>query len=228
MRCLVVSDIESSRNEKFQFLSQMSQFTAVGSAASADQAIAKLRKFSYEIVILDIGYSSEESMNLLKWIRAEKIFLCAIMLSEENSAEYISEAFSYGVADYILKPYSTERFSEALMRAVSKRECLMQYKTMTQEEIDHCISRSVVIAPAERQVNEALTETFHYVKSVVSGKLGGFTAKDISEITGLSRITVRRYLECMCENGDLKTQLEYGEIGRPKKLYFNMESNKDK
>lgn len=228
MRCLIVSDVESSRDEKFHFLSEMNQFTAIGRASSADQAIEKLKKFSYGIIILDIGSSSEESMNLLKWIRAEKIFICAIMLSDENSAEYVSEAFSYGVADYILKPYTPERFKAALMRAVSKRECLMQFKYMTQEEIDHCISLSVVIAPADRQVKEVFTETFHYVRSVVSGKQGGFTAKDISEVTGLSRITVRRYLECMCENGVLRTQLEYGEIGRPKKLYFNMESNKEK
>ncbi len=228
MRCLIVSDIESSRDEKFRLLSEMNQFAAVGIAASADQAIEKMEKFSYGIIVLDFSSSKEESMRLLKWIRAKKIFVCVIMLSDENSAEYISEAFSYGVADYILKPYSPERFSDALMRAVSKRECMMQFKYMTQEEIDHCISLNVVIAPADRNVKDDFTETFYFVKNAVTGKQGGFTAKDISDLTGLSRITVRRYLECMCENGDLKTQLEYGEIGRPKKLYFYIERNKER
>ena len=94
----------------------------------AEQAIEKLQKFSYGIVILDLD-SSGANMDLLKRIRAEKIFVCVIMLSAETSVEYISEAFSYGVSDYIIKPGSCKRFSEAAMRAVTKRECLQQYKT---------------------------------------------------------------------------------------------------
>jgi response regulator of citrate/malate metabolism len=227
MKCLVVCDIEASADEKIQFLRELNLFSSVASASTAEQAIVKLKKYSYGIVILDLGPSIEENMRLLKQIRAEKIFVCVIMMSEENRVEYISEAFSYGVSDYLIKPSSCKRFSEAAMRSVSKRECLLQYQTMTQEEIDQCIAQNVFIAPNDDKGKGICNETFYFIKSVVSEKKDGFTAADIANETGLSRITVRKYLERMRENGVLKTELEYGEVGRPQKRYYYIEKQPD-
>lgn len=228
MRCLVVSDIESLKDKKLQFLKRMNEFTNIGSASNADQAVAKLKKFSYGLVILDISSSKEENMNLLKWIRTAKINIGVIMMSSENSADYIREAFSCGVCDYIIKPCSYKRFREAAIRAVSRREYLMQFKYMTQAEVDHFIALNVLSTSDSIKGKGISTETLNIIKGVISGRKEGFTAADISHSTGLSRITVRRYLERMVENGNLKTKFEYGEIGRPQKLYMNIEKQKDK
>ena len=227
MKCLVVSDIETSREEKVQFLHDMNLFSSVGSASSAEQAHGKLKKFTFDIVLLDLASAREANMDLIKWIRAEKIFVCVMMLSAENSVEYISEAFSYGVSDYIIKPCSNIRFRDGIMRAVSKRECLLQYQSMSQEEIDHCISHSVYIAPDDSTKKGISSETFSFVRGIVSRKEKGFTVADIAASTGLSRITVRKYLDRMCESGMLKAELDYGEVGRPQKLYHNSEMQKD-
>ena len=221
MKCLVVSDVETSANERVQFLHDLGLFSSVASAANAEEAIAKLKKYSYGIVILDLGPTKDENMNLLKQIRAEKIFVCVIMLSEQNSVEYVSEAFSYGVSDYLLKPNTCRRFRDAALRAVTKRECLLQFQYMTQEEIDQCVMQSVYIAPPEDKDKGICNETFQYVKAVALEKKGGFTSADIAKETGLSRITARKYLERMIESGVLKTELEYGEVGRPQKRYYS-------
>ena len=223
MKCLVVSDIEASAEEKIQFLRELQLFSSVVSASSAELAITKLKKYAYDIVILDLGPTKDENMRLLRRIRAEKIFVCVIMLSEENSLEYIAEAFSYGVADYLLKPSTCKRFSDAAMRAVGKRECLLQYQTMTQDEIDHCIALNVHIAPNTDKGKGICNETFDFVKRVVSKKAAPFTAAEIAEETNLSRITIRKYLDRMSETGVLDSELEYGEVGRPQKRYLYVE-----
>ena len=226
MKCLVVSDIEASRDEKVQFLHDLNLFSSVGIAPTAEQAIVKLKKFSYGIVILDLD-APEANMNLLKQIRAEKIFVCVIMLSAQNSVEYVSEAFSYGVSDYIIKPGTCKRFGEAAMRAVSKRECLLQFKFMTQDEVDHCISLNVLIAPSTSCRKGISNETYSFVRGVIADETEGFTAADIAKKTGISSITVRKYLNRMYESGLLKTELDYGEIGRPQKLYYHIKTQKD-
>jgi response regulator of citrate/malate metabolism len=226
MKCLVVSDIEASRDEKVLFLHDLNLFSSVGIASTAEQAIIKLKKFSYGIVILDLD-APEANMNLLKQIRAEKIFVCVIMLSAQNSVEYVSEAFSYGVSDYIIKPGTCKRFSEAAMRAVSKRECLLQFKYMTQDEVDHCISLNVQIAPGTSCRKGISSETYSFVRGVIADETEGFTAADIAKKTGISSITVRKYLNRMYESGLLKTELDYGEIGRPQKLYYHIKTQKD-
>lgn len=226
MKCLVVSDIEASRDEKVQFLHDLNLFSSIGFASTAVQAIEKLKKFSYGIVILDLD-APEANMDLLKQIRAEKIFVCVIMLSPENSVEYISEAFSYGVSDYIIKPGTCKRFSEAAQRAVTKRECLLQYKYMTQEEIDQCITKNVLVVPDSGCKKGISNETYSFVRDSVASETEGFAAADIAKKTGISSITVRKYLNRMYESGLLKAELDYGEIGRPQKLYYNIKTQKD-
>ena len=54
-----------------------------------------------------------------------------------------------------------------------------------------------------------------------------FTAADIAQETGLSRITIRKYMELMRESGMLETELEYGEVGRPQKRYSYTEKKQD-
>lgn len=227
MKCLVVSDIEASANEKVQFLHDLHLFSSVASASNAEQAISKLKKYAYGIVVLDLGPTKEDNMDLLKRIRAEKIFVCVIMLSAESNIEYISEAFSYGVSDYLLKPSTCKRFSEAAMRSVSKRECLLQYQYMTQDEIDQCIAHNIYIAPKDDKGKGICNETFDFVKGVVSKTDGSFSSADIAKKTGLSRITIRKYLERMSENGILVTELEYGDVGRPQKRYKYIEKQPD-
>jgi two-component system CitB family response regulator len=224
---LVVSDIASSKNKKLHFMKKMSEFSYIGSASNVEQAVVKLKKFSYDLVVVDISASKEANMSLLKWIRTAKINIGVILMSSENSANYIREAFGYGVCDFIIKPCSYKRFREAAIRAVGKREYLSQFKYMTQAEVDHFISLSVVGAK-EYFKSKGNVDTLNIVKDVVSNKKDEkFTAKQISTKTGLSRITVRRYLEHMVENGSLKTELEYGEVGRPQKMYMNIEDQKE-
>lgn len=227
MKCLVVSDIESSAEEKIQYLHELHIFSSLASATTAEQAIAKLKKYAYGIVILDLGPTKEDNMNLLRQIRTEKIFVCVIMMSDENSVTYISEAFGYGVSDYILKPTTCKRLSEAAMRSVSKRECLLQYQYMTQEEIDQCITHNVFLAPSNDKNKGICNETFRFVQTTVSKRKGSFTAADIATETGLSRITIRKYMELMRESGELNTELEYGEVGRPQKRYSYNESKRN-
>lgn len=227
MKCLVVSDIESSAEERIQYLHELHIFSSLASATTAEQAIAKLKKYAYGIVILDLGPTKEDNMNLLRQIRTERISVCVIMMSEENSVTYISEAFGYGVSDYILKPTTCKRLSEAAMRSVSKRECLLQYQYMTQEEIDQCITHNVFLAPSNDKNKGICNETFRFVQTTVSKRKGSFTAADIATETGLSRITIRKYMELMRESGELNTELEYGEVGRPQKRYSYNESKRD-
>ena len=116
---------------------------------------------------------------------------------------------------------------EAAIRTVSKRECLLQYQTMTQDEIDQCITHNVYLAPNNDKSKGICNETFRFVQTTVSKRKGSFTAADIATETGLSRITIRKYMELMRESGFLNSELEYGEVGRPQKRYSYTKNKQD-
>lgn len=45
------------------------------------------------------------------------------------------------------------------------------------------------------------------------------TSEEISEKSGVARVTVRRYLEFMESEGKVEKLIEYGRIGRPQHKY---------
>ncbi|MDF2533164.1 MAG: malR, partial [Clostridia bacterium] len=46
-----------------------------------------------------------------------------------------------------------------------------------------------------------------------------FTSEEVAEKMGLSKVTVRRYLEFLAAHEEIITEIEYGSIGRPSYLY---------
>ena len=198
MKCLVVSDIESSAEEKIQFLHELHIFSSVASATTAEQAIIKLKKYAYGIVILELGPAKEDNMNLLRQIRDEKIFVCVIMLSPENNVSYISEAFGYGVSDYLLKPTSCKRLSEAAMRSVRRRSA--EIRNSFSARTAPRIRRIKKNARAEPLESIPLRSLFRYLFSFLknSGKWTGFPISSRASariFTGFPAIR-RRALMC--------------------------------
>jgi two-component system CitB family response regulator len=46
------------------------------------------------------------------------------------------------------------------------------------------------------------------------------SAAETAELTGLSRVSARRYLEFLCESGRAALQPRYGTAGRPEHRYL--------
>ena len=46
-----------------------------------------------------------------------------------------------------------------------------------------------------------------------------FTAQEVADALGVSRITARRYLELLEKEKVLEVELQYGKVGRPKNKY---------
>lgn len=219
MRSLIISEADSSKDKVHHYLGKMVEFKDVRTAKNTDQAVQDLKKYKFDLVILDLGYPSDANLRLLKWIRSTNINIGVIFLSSENKASYVREVFGYGVCDYIIKPFSYKRFREAVVRAIGRRAYLSEFKYMNQDEIDHFIALNVFKTVELIDSKGISTETLKRIKKVISEIKEGFTARQIADNLGLSRITVRRYLEHMVENGILHTDLVYGEIGRPQKVY---------
>ncbi|GKT33744.1 Signal transduction response regulator, citrate/malate metabolism like protein, partial [Aduncisulcus paluster] len=47
----------------------------------------------------------------------------------------------------------------------------------------------------------------------------GYTAQEVADELGISRITARRYLDEMESEDKLELYLEYGKVGRPRNKY---------
>ena len=198
-----------------QYVFKTKGFTLVGEARDGSEGLKIISTLKPQLAILDIYMPETDGISILKKIRSLGINTDVILVTAAHNSEMIQLGTQYGAVDYIIKPFTYRRFKKALtdyLRYISK---IKDKNNFTQEEIDGL--RAVKAARTDKDsLPKGLDEgTLNMVMTVVKKRKGYFTAYEISGAMGISRVTARRYLNYLCENGLLKTIMSYGPIGRP-------------
>lgn len=116
-RCLIVDDEAPAREELRHLLTELDNVTIVGEATNVTEALELLNSLTYDIVLLDVrmpGGSGLDIADALRTLphRPKVIFTTAY-------PDHAVEAFDLEAADYLLKPFDTERLGRAIDRALA-------------------------------------------------------------------------------------------------------------
>jgi DNA-binding LytR/AlgR family response regulator len=130
MRCVIVDDDELVRIDLENRLSQLPGFTLVASCGSAAEAAMVLMREPVDLMFLDVQLPK---MNGLEFLRTLDQRRPQIIMMTSNK-EYAADAFEYEVNDFLVKPFTDERFLRAIMRLSKNRE---QAATSNASTTDH-------------------------------------------------------------------------------------------
>lgn len=114
-KCLVVDDEPIARKIILGYIAQTSMLQPADECINAMEAIDHLRTQSdTDIIFLDINMPNLSGLQLLKIIQPQQpvIFTTAY-------AEFAVESYELNVVDYLLKPFSFERFTKAAYKAIT-------------------------------------------------------------------------------------------------------------
>ena len=149
-------------------------------------------------------------------IRGQRVDVDIIAVTAARDMQIVQEALSYGVAQYIIKPFTFPVFKSKLEAYSSFRNRLggdSNDGEVTQTEVDKAISalRTHTVAATAKGVPDAVQTE---VRTLL-GENPGQSAAEVAEGLGVSRVTARRYLESMADAGMLERRPRYGAAGRP-------------
>ncbi len=113
--CLVVDDEPIARQIVETYIAQTPQLEHQQSCEDAIEAMDYLHQNEVDIMFLDINMPGMSGLGLLKSL--QQIPQVIITSAYE---EYALEGFDLEVCDYLLKPFSFERFVKASNRAISR------------------------------------------------------------------------------------------------------------
>jgi len=135
----------------------------------------------------------------------------------------IQEALRYGAVDYLIKPFTLERFKEALGKYKQMYNSFSNSNTIEQKTLDQYISGS---SSSEKSNDEEDFEkginkyTYKIIWNEIENSRDNYkTAEEISASSGVARVTVRKYLDYMEKEDKVKKIIEYGKVGRPQHKY---------
>lgn len=199
-----------------QFIDSLEGFRVVGEARDGVSALDLMRRHEPDLVILDIFMPRRDGISVLKEIRRVGIAADAIVISAADDAKTVIEAQRFGAMDYILKPFRFERLKVSLEKYQATRGSL-ERATVSQEVVD-----TVWSSPrSESLLQKGLSELTlgKIVDAMRSEPAKWLSAEELAHMSGMSRITCRKYLEHMADAGIADVDALYGTGGRPKNLF---------
>ncbi len=102
-RILVVDDEEALRTVLSGELA--SEGYEVNTAADGDEAIADLKKASYDLLLLDIKMPRVNGFEVLKFVKEQKPGTKVVMLTAFADLKNAIESKKLGAEDFVSKPY---------------------------------------------------------------------------------------------------------------------------
>lgn len=192
-------------------------------ASNLSEAREFLEKDTVDLILLDVFLPNENGIDFLKWLRKNEIESDVILITADKSIERIKDAFRYGGVDYLIKPFTFERFQESLDIFKERLNSYKNNETIEQSDLDKLILNNRNKESNYEDSKISLEKGFNkYTYKSIENELNNsiekyeyFTTEELSEKIGIAKVTVRKYLDCMSEHGQLEKIIEYGKVGRP-------------
>lgn len=125
LRALVVDDEFPAREELACVLEEIDGIEVAGSCEDGEEALAFLRNQPVDVVFLDIHMPAIDGMSIAGQIN--RLPGAPRIVFVTGYSEHAVKAFELNAADYLLKPYTTERVEYAVSRLMAlQREAQRQ------------------------------------------------------------------------------------------------------
>lgn len=218
-KVLIVEDDPMVAMINEQFVSRHKDFTVVEKCSDGESALQYLEKNEVDLVIMDVYMPIMDGFEALRQIRKKQLEVDVIMVTAANETEALKQGLHLGVVDYLVKPFTFERFKMALDKFIAQSEALKDLEKVNQKNIDFLIdkSRKTVDELHPKGIQEKTMQMI--IDHLKENPNKWFTGDEIAEKTKLTGVTVRRYMTYLTEIGMVIGDLNYETGGRPCMLY---------
>jgi two-component system, LytTR family, response regulator len=132
MKVLIIDDEPIARQIVRQFCSQIEGIEVIAEACDAIEAQQILTTEHIDLMFLDINMPMLNGLVFLKMLQTRPQ---VILTTAYN--EFALDAFDIGVTDYLLKPFSFERFEKAYQRALLQFESAEKETEINTQSVDN-------------------------------------------------------------------------------------------
>jgi DNA-binding LytR/AlgR family response regulator len=115
-KCLVVDDDEMVRIDLEAKLAMWTEVQLVGMCTNAIEALRTMQDTHIDIIFLDVNMPGMTGFQFLKTLEDNNTQV-VIMTSNKD---YAVDAFEYDVADFMVKPFTEDRFAKTMLKLLKR------------------------------------------------------------------------------------------------------------
>lgn len=189
--------------------------------STLEEAKEFLANSDTDLIILDNYLADGQGIEFLPELKGYPI----IMITAANDVQTVEAALTNGVVDYLVKPFTYERFSQAIDKVQDYMKLLSKEK-INQDLIDDYLN-SGRVEEEEDSLPKGLSRiTLKKVLENIKEQETGFTTQQVADALDISRITIRKYLNHLVNINVLSEDAEYYTSGRPVSVFTVVSDSK--
>ncbi len=123
MKCIIVDDEPLSQEVVERYVNDFPRLELIATCSNAIDAIEVIQNQSIDLIFLDINMPKLSGINFLKSLDNPPLVIFTTAYPE-----YAVQGFELDVVDYLLKPFSFDRFLKAVNKAIIKLNVLNEEK----------------------------------------------------------------------------------------------------
>jgi len=204
IRLLLIEDNRLLREGLAVMLKKQKDMNVVETVGNGENILAIVRKYKPEVLLLDLGLRSRNSLNLVKLVKknfpAAKVIIMDLIPVQADVFEFVQA----GVSGFILKDATVNDFLKTIRSVAKGLQVLPPNLTgsLFSQIVEHAINgsspsaliESVRMTKRERQVIELIAD--------------GHTNKEIAQNLHLSPYTVKSHVHNILEKLALSTRVQ--------------------
>jgi DNA-binding NarL/FixJ family response regulator len=200
LRLVVVDDHEIVRQGLVALLLRRDAFQVVGEAGTVEEALAVVRRFEPDLVIMDVRLPDGSGIEACREIRAELPGTRVVILTSYPDEEAVLSAIIAGASGYLLKQIRGRDLVNAL-EAVGRGESLLD-PAVTEKVLDR------VRRMASGTYTDELAALTAQEQRILLLVAEGMTNKEIAAEVFLSDKTVKNYVSSILSKLNLERRAQ--------------------
>lgn len=189
LKCMIVDDEPLSRDVLRKYIGDLKDLNLVGECRNAFDATAQLRKEEVDLLFLDINMPGLSGISF-----ARSLSVSPLIVFTTAYPEFAVEGFELNALDYLVKPFSFERFLKAVNRAQEK---------LAEQNPEKISTRKIVLKADKKIYAVEFSEI-----SFIEGQ-GDYIKIHMSNKVLVVHHTLKRFLESLPEEDFMRIHKSY-------------------
>ncbi|NNL20541.1 MAG: response regulator, partial [Ignavibacteriaceae bacterium] len=129
---VIIDDEKLAREITKGYLNKNSEVEIVAECSNGFDAIKKINALKPDLIFLDIQMPKISGFEMLELLEEPPVIIFTTAFDH-----YAIKAFEVNAADYLLKPFSEERFNDALKKSFAHLQDKFEHDSVIKNIIDH-------------------------------------------------------------------------------------------
>ena len=196
--CIIVDDEPLSQEVLLRYISDIKQLNLVAVCNDALEAIASLREQNVDLIFLDINMPRISGLQLIKSLQNPPLVIFTTAYPE-----FAVEGFEVAAVDFLLKPFSFDRFLKAVNKA---------FDIKSSEKIQNS-QEEILWLKSDKKLNRVNIADIDYIEAV-----GDYVKLVCSSYNLIVHETMQGMMEMLKTSGFIRIHRSY--IVHPGKIEY--------